>query len=499
LFARLEAGREEPPLLVARHLELGGEPAMAAAVWLSAGQVALAAHDAAKARDAFSRVLELDGPSPPAEGRARRRDALLGREQANRELGDHDAQAVDLAQLEVLAAGDRALETEVANRRAVRLLRIGDYAGAVAAAEAAAAAARTAGDELSRGEALRVLGEIYERTGQFERGLEVVEEAVEILSRVGAAHAEMKARIGIGRNHLTRSRYEKAWETYEPILERLDETADPWLERVVRNHVAVIHLCLGEFEAAMWSARRSMELCDFYGDRARAGDNLSVCGIILTEVGQFREARDSFRAALEIHDQTKSRWSRADCQVYAGANEAWLGEFAAGVALLEESRASARELGARYVEANGEVAMAGLLLRRSGDGDEEAAVAAADRALECARAATLVGAEIIALARRAEALRRLGRADDALASSRRAIELLEEQKYLEGSEEEVRFVHHRVLAGMGDPKAADFLAEAKSGVERKLGMLTNPDWRASYIDAIRLHQLIVTAEPAPGS
>ncbi len=422
LAARLDAGREEPPLLVARHLELGGEPAMAAAVWLRAGQVALAAHDAGKARDAFSRVLELDGSSPAAaEAHERRRDALLGREQANRELGDHDAQGIDLAQLEALAGGDRALEADVANRRAVRLLRIGDYTGAVAAAEAAAAAARSAGDELSRGEALRVLGEIYERTGQFERGLEVVEEAVEILARAGAAHAEMKARIGIGRNHLTRSHYEKAWETYEPILERLDETADPWLERVVRNHVAVIHLCLGEFEAAMWSARRSMELCDFYGDRARAGDNLSVCGIILTEVGQFREARDSFKDALAIHDQTQSRWSRADCQVYAGANEAWLGEFAAGLALLEESRASAREIGARYVEANGEVAMAGLLLRRGGDGDEEAAVVAAERALECARAATLVGAEIIALARRAEALRRLGRADEALESSRRAV------------------------------------------------------------------------------
>src|SRR6185503_20414277 len=103
---------------------------------------------------------------------------------------------------DLLAVGDTALEADVANRRAVRLLRVGDYAGAIAAAEAAAAAARTAGDELSRGEALRVLGEAYERTGQFERGLEVVEEAVDILARAGAAHAEMKARIGIGRNHL---------------------------------------------------------------------------------------------------------------------------------------------------------------------------------------------------------------------------------------------------------------------------------------------------------
>jgi serine/threonine protein kinase/tetratricopeptide (TPR) repeat protein len=489
LAARLDAGREEPPLLVARHLELGGEPTRAAAVWLRAGQIALAAHDAAEARDAFSRVLELEGKGP--DSRATRREALLGREQANRELGDHAAQAGDLSQLEEFAVGDVKLEADLANRRATRLLRIGDYAGAVAAAEAAEAAARSAGDELSRGEALRVLGEAYERTGEFERGLSIVSEAVEVFRSIGAAHDEMKARIGIGRNHLTRSRYEAAWETYEPILERLDETADPWLERVVRNHVAVIHLCLGEFEAAMWSARRSMELCEFYGDRARAGDNLSVCGIILTEVGQYHEARERFRDALAIHDQTQSRWSRADCQVYAGGTEACLGEFAAGAALLTESIATAREIGARYVEANGEVALAALLLRRGDEGDEEAAVAACDRGLETARASTLVGPEIVALARRAEALRRLGRTDEALASSTRAVELLAEQKYLEGPEEEILFVQYRVLAATGEPSATGFLARAREGVQRKLEMLTNPDWRRSYVEEIALHHAIL--------
>jgi tetratricopeptide (TPR) repeat protein len=492
LAARVEAGREEPPLLVARHLELGGEREQAAAMWLRAGQVALAAYDAAEARVAFDRVLELD---EPGEARARRVAALLGREHALRELGEHDAQLRDLSDLERLAAGDPLLEAEVANRRATRLLRLGDYAAAVAAANAAERAARAAGDERSRGEALRVLGEAHERTGQFERGLEVVEEAAAIFRRIGAVHEEMQARIGIGRNHLTRSRYEAAWATYEPILERLDETADPWLERVVRNHVAVIHLCLGEFEAAMGSALRSMELCEFYGDRARAGDNLSVCGIILTEVGQFVEARDRFQRALAILDLTGSRWSRADCLVYAGANESCLGDTERALLLLSESIATAREIGARYVEANGEVARCGALLRRGRNGDAERALEAAALALDAARAATLIGPEIVALARQGEALRRLGRIDDALASTARAVELLEEQRYLEGSEEEVLYVHHQVLDAVGNPAAPDLLTRARGGLERKLDMMTNPDWQRSFVDAIGLHRLILGPEP----
>jgi len=511
LAARVEAGREEPPLLVARHLELGGEPELAAAMWLRAGQVALAAYDAAEARSAFTRVLELDdrdetssespGEEARAAARARRVAALLGREHACRELGEHDAQVRDLSELERLAGGDPMLEADVANRRAARLLRLGDYGGAVAAAREAERAARAAGDERSRGEALRSLGEAYERTGQFERGLEVVDEAVAIFRRLGLVHEEMQARIGIGRNHLTRSRYEAAWATYEPILERLDETADPWLERMVRNHVAVIHLCLGEFEQAMWSALRSMELCDFYGDRARAGDNLSVCGIVLTEVGQFAMARDRFERALSILDRTGSRWSRADCLVYAGGNEGLLGEFERGLELLEESVATAREIGARYVEANGEVALCGALLRRGRTGDVERALEVAARALATARAATLIGPEIGALARQGEALRRLGRFDQALASSGRAVELLEEQRYFEGSEEEVLYVHHQVLEAIGDPAASGLLDRARAGLDRKLDLMTNQDWRRSFVDAIPLHRMILGPEPdtAPGA
>jgi tetratricopeptide (TPR) repeat protein len=497
LAARVEAGREEPPLLVARHLELGGETELAAAMWLRAGQVALAAYDAAEARNAFSRVLELDARADESEPavRARRVGALLGREQTSRDMGEHEAQMRDLAELERLAADDPVLEADVGNRRATALLRLGDFPGAAEAARTAERAALATDNQRCQGEALRLQGEAYERTGQFQRGLEVVGQAVEIFQRLGASYEEMQARIGIGRIHLTRSRYEEAQETYKPILERLEETADPWLERVVRKHVAVIQLCMGEFEPAMKSALRAVELCEFFGDRARAGESLSVCGMILTEVGQYGPARDRYQRALAVLDRTGSRWGRADCLVHAGGNECYLGELGRGLELLEESVAIAREIGARYVEANAEVALCGALLRRGARGDVERALSTAARALATARGATLMGAEIAALTRRGEALRRLGRLDQALASSGRAVELLEAQRHFEGSEEEVLFVHHQILQAIGDPAAADLLTRARDGVERKLGRMEDPDWRRSFVDAIALHRLILGPEP----
>jgi serine/threonine protein kinase/tetratricopeptide (TPR) repeat protein len=489
LALRLEAGREEPPAVVAQHLEAGGEHAAAARLWLRAGQVALAAHDATAARDAFTHALELDAAFQPKseDAIARKRDALFGRERANRDLGLHEDQSQDLVALEVVAAGDPAAVAEVSNRMATRHLRLGDYATAIESTEKAEKAAKNAGDERALGEALRIRGEAFERTGRFDEGLAVVNEAIEIFRRVGAIHEETRAMIGIGRNHLMRSRYEDAREAYQPVVERIDDNADPWLERVARNHLAVIHLCLGEFERSMKSAQRSVEICEYYGDLARAGDNLSVCGIILTAVGQYKEAAHYFKKALDIHDRTDSKWSRADCLVYAGANQALRGKHDAGIALISEAASIAKAIKARYVEANAGVALATALLRRGRKGDDLRAAEVASKTAELAKESDLVGAEIQALSRLGEALSRRGKTDEGLVASTRAVELLDELHFIEGSEEDVIYTNCRLLRQAGDAGAAAMLDRARAGLARKLALLDNPEWRRSFMEDIELH------------
>ena len=498
LALRADSGHDEPPALVARHLELGALPQEAAVYWLRAGKVALAAFDAAAARDAFTRVLELDAEhtrkAPNSDDvMSRRREALLGRERAYRELGEHDAEARDLGELEKLAGKNQALMADVKNRAAIRFLRLGQYDDAVRASEDAETAASAAADELSLGEALRLRGEAFERTARFDDGLIAVNQAIEIFERLGEDAAQTRAMIGLGRNHLMRSRYEAAQQAYVPVLERLAQRPDPWLERVAHNHVAVIHLCLGEFEDAMESVERSLRICQRYGDLARVGDNLSVSGLILTEVGQFVPARGRFERALRLHQDTGSRWSRADCLVYAGTCEAYLGDFDRAFTFLEESLSVARDIGARYIEANAGIALAGAYLSRSRKGDSERALSAASAAAHIAQDATLIGAEVQSLSRTAAAMRRTGDEAGALAESTRAVALLAQQKYVEGSEEEVVFTHYRLLVDNNDSNAAEFLRRARDGFERKLGRLTKPEWRESFREAIPLHVEIAEA------
>ncbi|HEY0192662.1 MAG TPA: AAA family ATPase, partial [Kofleriaceae bacterium] len=482
LASRFFAGREEPPADIAEHLERGGEAAGAAAFWLRAGRLAMSASDADAAIACFTRTLGLErelGTAPPSPtSKARRREALAGREEAHRLQGDLAADAGDLDQLEQLCAGEPAALADVAIRRAQRMLRLGDYARAGDATVAAETHAATIGDDRLRGEALRVRGEILERVGRFDEALAVVGAARELFHRQHAVADEMAAMVGRGRIHLLRAHYEAARDAYQPVLEMIEQTRDPWLERIVMNHVAVIEMCLGNFSAAMRSAERSLELCRRYGDRGREGDALSVAGIVLLEVGLFDQAAGMFAAALDILSRTNSRWSRADCLIYAGTCELLRGH-PHGMRLLDEALDEARRLGARYLEANALVTRAGAHLRA---GALDAAIADASAGSAVARTATLLGYEIQGVARHALALSRLGQRDaDAIALVQHALAAINAQKYLEGSEEEVLLACAEVLDTAGAPDHGRLLREhGRASALRKLNGLEDPAWRAAY-------------------
>jgi tetratricopeptide (TPR) repeat protein len=288
----------------------------------------------------------------------------------------------------------------------------------------------------------------------------------------------MAAMVGRGRIHLLRAHYEAARDAYRPVLELIDQTGDPWLERIVKNHVAVIEMCLGNFAAAMQCAQRSLELCRRYGDRGREGDALSVAGIVLLEVGLYEPAAAMFADALDLLSRTNSRWSRADCLIYAGICEQRRGR-PGGLEMLDEALADARRLGARYLEANALVARAAVHLRA---GALAAAIADASAGAAVAREATLVGYEIQGLARHALALSRLGnRTAEAGALVHRALDLLDAQQYLEGSEEEVLVACATVLSAAGGGDRSNTLLErGRASASRKLAALPDPEWRAAY-------------------
>jgi tetratricopeptide (TPR) repeat protein len=486
LAERHDAGRAESPSAIARHLELGGEDTRAMQFYLRAGRLALAAFDARGAVEAFGKALALGAEAHPDK----EREAVSGRAEALFHLGDHAAQAKDLERLERLCADDPRRLADVLNRAAVRHLRLGEFAAAVAATEAAERAAESGGDERTRGESLRIRAEAFERQADFERALEAVTRALEIFRRIGAATEETRAMIGTGRIHLMGSRFEAALTHYAPALERVRNSGDQWLERIVCNNVSVIHLNRGDFAQAMTHAMRSLEICRRFGDRPREGDNASIVGTILLELGRYEEARGWASRGLAIHEETGSRWSKADALVYAAHIETLSGDAGLGMKMLEESIALGKEIGARYVIANAKNQLAFALIRRRGPGDLVRADREAIEAAEIGRSQALVACEIQGRSRSGLARLEAGDALGALAPSLQAVALLDRVRCMEWSEEEILYTHHRILAKLGDATSQGFLARAYAGLMSKLTRIDDPEWRTSFADAVELHRRI---------
>jgi tetratricopeptide (TPR) repeat protein len=287
-----------------------------------------------------------------------------------------------------------------------------------------------------------------------------------------------------------RASYAAARAVYQPIIARLEKSGDPWLERVVQNHLAIVEMCLGNYQVAMQSAQRSLELCRRYGDRAREGDALSVQSIILLEVGLYELAAATFDDALAVLARSGTRWSRADCLIYAGACANKRGNHDAALALLDEALGEAQAIGARYLEANALVTRAGTHLAR---GNVAQAIVDATNGASVARAAGLAGYELQGLARHAAALVRTSgdHLREAGALIDRALALFDKQEHLEGSEEDVYMHCVAVLRALGDGERANRVkARAKAEVIRKSNALTEATWRAAYLARVECRALL---------
>jgi predicted ATPase/serine/threonine protein kinase len=486
MVRRVSRGSNDPLADVARHLELGGETRQAGEYFLRAANEAASAFASREALGLYNRALKL------SEGDAERLyQAHAGRERVCAQLGLHGEQAADLEALRPLSSGDPRRRADLLNREALHLLRLGEFYRALSAAEQAEAAATEAGDELVRGEALLRRGEVYSRLDDHARAVEAVSKALQIFEAQSAEPSQIRARIGLGRINLIQANYDQAFDQYIPALELIQSTGDRWQERLLRNSLAVVHLCRGDFAKALDEALYSYKLCDQFGDRAREGDNATVIGIVHLELGLYEQARRYIEGALAIHQETGSQWSEADTLVYLGNLETLCNRSQLALRCYERAKVIAKRIGARYITINARNATAWSLCERGTTNDAARAVDEATEAAETARSARLIVGEIPGLSRTARATALLGNLDAARGLSRRAVELLEEQRHIESSEEEIYYTHFRILELLDDPSAAEYLERAHAGFTSKVERLDRPEWRESFTQRVRLNAAII--------
>jgi len=544
-----------------------------------AGEQAAARYANAEAIAFLGRALEL-APADDLAGRYALHDA---REAVYHRLGRREEQAGDLAVLDRLAAAlhDDRRKAAVALRRLAYAYHMDDYPAATAAGEEGLRLARLCGDTAAEAQAYRGLGIASVQKSRaaarahLERALELaevsgdtpcrvaclrslghdilrsgedaaaacvyLEEALEIARAAGDRLVEIQSLLSLGF-----AAYEEAFVRGGGGFAR----ARSYLEQA-RRGAGEIGFRMGQVDACFYLGHLAR---DDGGDFALARDSYEQALRLAREVGaRSRESRALLALAdLFCHNQGDYLPARAHYeQARAAAELIGLGEVAAagraglGIAALAlgqyaeavEHLEAACRMGERWVEAQ---ALDALCQAYHELGDDGAAAACGQRALQVAREVDDRLRQGLCLAGLGRALAGQGRLDEAGASFRQAAALFQEMgnrasaaaataglaevALAQGDGEQARALVAevvaylrdnpqdqagdrtalygpccRVLRAAGDPRADDLLAAAYRWLQKKAAAIADESMRRSFLENVPTHREVLRLHGPPPS
>jgi eukaryotic-like serine/threonine-protein kinase len=453
--AWLEQVGETDALVLAEHLELGGELERAAIRYADAAAQALEASDLAVATERAARGLAGLDAAGASEVHPARGALHLVTAQAHAWTGQHRQQ-------------------EAAAQRAMACLARGEPAWC----RAAAAAAHAYG-HLGWQEELASIGEAL-----LEVGIAGVAHRDYVLAAAGA-----EAHLLFGGHHALG---ERIYQALAPLADVFLD--DPAVEAAILRVRAGRALIRGDLAEELVLNQASVGAYERAGDLPSAVRQRSNVASVMIGIGAYGDARAILTEAAAACERLGLSSLTPLCRLNLGLTIGYLGDDATARVVLLEAIEGLRAIDDRRVEAEAHADLS-LVLRRSGD--LEAATAEADLAV--AMAADIPTARAYALGHRARIALDRGRPADALADARAAIEIVDEGAGLDRTDGEalVRLSYAQALDATGDHEAARrAIARARARVEEIAGRIHDPAWRTSFVERVVDNARIVALDRA---
>jgi tetratricopeptide (TPR) repeat protein len=435
-------------LVIAQHLERGGEAARASKAYVRAVKDALEANDL---------------------------DAALDRARLSRECGAVGEQLVEIRLLEATAHHWRATFEE---GERVALDALGGSSPCSARWYRAAEELAETCFPLGKMDALAALGEaLYAPPGR--RG------------PVGAfvmAASTVAIQLFLGGKH----------EVGAALMDRID-AAEGWLSKVsplvtARSYFARATRAMvqGDLGALLDYGRRSVLAFDEAGDLRSATLMRTNIAWVYAEVGAYDQAEEPLRAAMSAAARLGLPAVVAAAKQNLGLVLARVGKLDEALAVEEECIALAALHKDRRVEGNARIYLAQIRILM---GDAESGEAQARRAIAVTE--EIAPMRTYAQGMLAYALLERGAVQEALSAAREAITSLESLGSLDEGEAHVRLSHARALWEAGEADAARAaIVEARSRILERSAKILNPALRESFLQHVPEHARILKLSEA---
>jgi predicted ATPase/class 3 adenylate cyclase len=474
--------------LIATHYALAEDTTQEAKWQAQAGKQAAARYAHAEAIRALSRALELT----PDEDLATRYELLLQREAIYYRQGERAAQAADLDALERIVAAESPLEqqAEVALRRTVYLLLVGEYTASISVAEQALLLAEALHDNERQARGLHGLGVGHMHLGDYGQARDYFQRALQL---AGAAEAKaiqmetlrMSAVVAEEQGDITGQN-----DAYQKALELARELHDRLGERRALNSLGIVAQNVGDYTMAEVYLQESLSIARSIGDRLGEGVVLGNMGATTCTLGNYEQARTLYEQALHLAQETED-WVGINVALLNLAYITFLtGDTEGGLAHYAEALRNVEQMGDRPLRGyilNG----IGRVLVESGRTAEALATLHAAIALRDDLSQPHLVAESRAYL--AEALATLGDLSGALSEAEAVLSFVEEgQLETDDDTRRVLLALYRVLHAAGDERANTVLERAHRELQATAAKLDEPT-RCAYLENVPWNRAIMTA------
>ena len=206
-------------------------------------------------------------------------------------------------------------------------------------------------DDYRRALAARQWAILYETSGDYDSGLELMERFVELVQSIADEPLVGQGYNQWGRLLYLRGKYETATQYLQRALEIARKYRDRTAEADALHNQGAVASYQADYETAQASFKQAIVLWQRLNNQVGRGHSLSSLGQVYYDMGRYMDARRSYEESLALHRTIGDRTGEALARHGLGRIARSLGDFENARVLFEEALAFFQSIGDRHREA----------------------------------------------------------------------------------------------------------------------------------------------------
>ena len=199
---------------------------------------------------------------------------------------------------------------------------------------------------------LNDLGIAYQSLSQFNRSIELFQQALEISQKIADRNAEAASLCNLGNMYYSLSHYQQAILYYQQSLDISKEIGNRSFEINSLNGLGLSYYSLGQYQQAIQFHQQSLEITRQIANRNGEANSLCNLGNVYDSLGQYQQTIQFQQQSLEIYREIGDRDGEANSLCNLGNVYDSLGQYQQAIQFQQQSLEIRREIGNRNGEAD---------------------------------------------------------------------------------------------------------------------------------------------------